>query len=71
MAQINVGALHTDYEHAISFAISHGIVIEDFESGDFLSFEWLHSGSSHWEIDTDSYSGDYSAKSGNIGDNQV
>lgn len=71
MAQINVGALHTYYEHAISFAISHGIVIEDFESGDFLSFEWLHSGSSHWEIDTDPYSGDYSARSGNIGDNQV
>tara|TARA_Y100000748_G_scaffold140249_2_gene117634 strand:- start:3105 stop:6398 length:3294 start_codon:yes stop_codon:yes gene_type:complete len=71
VASIIVGSLHTDYEHAISVSVAHGIVIEDFESEDFLSFEWLQGGASDWYISTDSYTGDYSARSGVIGDNQV
>lgn len=45
--------------------------IEDFETGDFTSFPWSFSGDFDWIIDTDnSYEGEYSARSGNIGDNQ-
>ncbi|MCK4312354.1 MAG: hypothetical protein KAW88_06440, partial [Candidatus Cloacimonetes bacterium] len=47
-----------------------GIMIEDFESNNFLSFDWEFGGNADWEISTNSYEGNYCAKSGNISDNQ-
>jgi len=45
---------------------------EDFETGDFLSFSWELSGDVDWEIDPmNSYEGIFSARSGNINDDQA
>jgi hypothetical protein len=45
-----------------------GLVMEDFETGDFTRFEWQHGGQIAWSIDaTIPFAGDFSAKSGAIG----
>ena len=47
------------------------ILAEDFESGDFSTFDWELSGTQLWTIDSEEQSqGLYSAKSGAIGDNE-
>lgn len=47
------------------------VSIEDFETGDFSLYEWQLSGSADWSVsDINPYEGTYSAKSGNIFDNQ-
>ena len=43
---------------------------EDFEEADFNKFNWKFTGNANWIISSNSYEGDYSAESGNIGDNQ-
>ncbi|MCK5051915.1 MAG: carboxypeptidase regulatory-like domain-containing protein [Candidatus Cloacimonetes bacterium] len=44
---------------------------EDFETGDFSSFSWEFAGDTDWIIDNaNPYEGIYSAKSGDINDNQ-
>ncbi len=48
-----------------------GIVIEDFETNNFQSFNWQFGGSADWTISTDSFEGSYSAKSGSITHNQT
>lgn len=49
-----------------------GLVVEDFETGDFSSYGWEFSGNADWTIDqSNPYEGVYSAKSGNIGDEQT
>ena len=46
--------------------------LEDFETGDFSSFSWIHSGDANWFIeDSVVCEGIYSAQSGNIGNNQT
>jgi hypothetical protein len=52
------------------FRSSIGITSEDFESGDFSSFDWTFEGNQEWTIDTESQEGDFSARSGDIWDNQ-
>ena len=48
-----------------------GLLIEDFESNTFNSFEWNQGGNSGWIISNDApYEGQYSAKSGAITDEQ-
>ncbi|MDA3813684.1 MAG: M14 family zinc carboxypeptidase [Candidatus Cloacimonetes bacterium] len=44
---------------------------EDFETGDFSSFQWEFTGDADWIIDpVNSYEGIYSARSGNVSDDQ-
>jgi hypothetical protein len=48
-----------------------GLVLEDFETGDFSAFGWVQGGSQPWLITAeDVYEGIYSAMSGDINDNQ-
>ena len=48
-----------------------GLVVEDFESGDFSMFGWEFTGNADWTITNQNpYEGTYSAKSGSINDNQ-
>ena len=68
---LNIGALNTLYGHVLSVPIIIGIMVEDFETGDFSSFPWSHGGDNTWTIDMDAYSGSYSARSGAIGDAQT
>jgi len=52
--------------------ITVGIIIENFESGDFNVFPWTFSGNLPWVIDTNAhYAGTYSARSGSITDSQT
>jgi hypothetical protein len=45
---------------------------DDFETGDFTTLPWVHSGNANWTVisGTDVYNGTYSAKSGAIGNSQ-
>jgi hypothetical protein len=59
-----------NYETEETFSTTIGLSIEDFESGDFSNFDWQMSGNQDWVISATSYEGMYSAKSGEIGNNQ-
>ena len=68
---IIIGAGGTNYENVFPVPITLGLLIEDFESGSFTSFDWIQGGDAEWTIDSVSYSGNYSAKSGTISHNQT
>jgi len=58
-----------DYSDNITFYNNVGLLIEDFESGDFTMFEWHMGGNAGWNIvDDEFFNGQYSARSGSIGD---
>ncbi len=47
-----------------------GLIVEDFETGDFTQFEWETSGDADWSVvSSEAYEGTFSAKSGTIGSN--
>ncbi len=46
-----------------------GVIMEDWETGGFTKFPWSSGGVAPWFIDTVSYQGKYSARSGVIGNN--
>jgi hypothetical protein len=71
LAGLVIGALDTDYEFVYPVPITFGLMIEDFETGNFASFDWVHGGNADWVIDSDAYSGSFSAKSGEIGHDQT
>ncbi|MCB0806213.1 MAG: choice-of-anchor J domain-containing protein [Bacteroidales bacterium] len=51
---------------------SIGVMVEDWETGNFSKFPWTMGGNANWTIVTDNpYQGLYSARSGNITDNQT
>ncbi|HPE87307.1 MAG TPA: C25 family cysteine peptidase [Bacteroidales bacterium] len=53
-----------------TFFTTMGLILEDFETGDFTAFNWHFSGSD-WSIEnTDPFEGQYSVKSATIPDNQ-
>ncbi|MBN2174692.1 MAG: T9SS type A sorting domain-containing protein [Bacteroidales bacterium] len=53
------------------FYLTIGLVVEDFETGDFSAFDWDFGGNADWTItNSNPYEGTYSAKSGGIGDEQ-
>ncbi len=53
------------------YSVSIGLLIEDFETGDFSKFEWQTGGNAPWTITgTNPYQGSWCAKSGIISDNQ-
>lgn len=59
------------YIHSASYYQAIGIVMEDFETGDFTSYNWLHSGDMPWVITTNNvYNGNFCSKSGAISDAQ-
>ena len=60
------------YSAAKEFAVQVGMIIEDFETGDFSSYPWIHSGTQPWVVTTTPvYEGVYSARSGIITDSQT
>ena len=66
----NYQVLAEPYEVENDFTLTIGLCIEDFESGDFLSYPWEFSGNSDWMISTTAYEGQFSARSGTIGNDQ-
>ncbi|NPD46065.1 MULTISPECIES: C25 family cysteine peptidase [unclassified Lentimicrobium] len=61
-----------NYSTSNSIMLPLGLVIEDWETGDFTQYEWTFSGNADWTIieGSDVYEGTYSAKSGTISHNQ-
>ncbi len=63
-----------DYSYSVedSFSIFIGLIIENFETGDFSSFPWEFAGSADWTVVTeDPHEGTYCAKSGSISHSQT
>ena len=44
MLSMIIGSLHTSYDHSVPVPIIIGVLIDDFETGDFSSFPWIHGG---------------------------
>ncbi|NQV18847.1 MAG: T9SS type A sorting domain-containing protein [Armatimonadetes bacterium] len=60
-----------DYSCSEGFALNIGLCLEDFETGDFSMYPWEFIGNADWQItDLELYEGVYSAKSGDISNNQ-
>ncbi len=61
-----------EYDISNTFYQSVGLVLEDWETGNFFAFPWEFAGTADWVIDTsDPYEGTYCAKSGLITHNQT
>ena len=64
---LQTGAYATHFEYSFSV----GLAVETFESGDLSFLRWEHGGEQHWFVtDEEAHSGTYSARSGEIGDNE-
>jgi len=63
-------AVAGEYSTQYSFSTIVGLIVEDFESNGFDSFDWEFGGNADWIISTDFYEGAYSAQSFDINDNQ-
>ncbi|RLD50300.1 MAG: hypothetical protein DRJ05_19790, partial [Bacteroidetes bacterium] len=60
-----------EYSAQESFGASIGLILEDWESGGMEQYDWETGGNGNWSVvNTEAYEGVYSAKSGNISDNQ-
>ncbi len=64
-----LGGLYYEESEVI---LTVGQIIEDFESGDFSSYNWTFGGNEDWTVQSsDVYEGTFAAKSGDIDDNQT
>ncbi|MDP3463321.1 MAG: C25 family cysteine peptidase [Bacteroidales bacterium] len=71
MTEISFHVESGGYNVSKSFFPKIGLYREDWESGNFNSFNWQHFGSVPWEISTSNpYQGLYHARSGEIADGQ-
>jgi len=71
VVQLNYLATSGVYTAATQFLPNVGLVLEDFESGNFEAFDWEMGGNLPWGITNASpYEGTYSAKSGTISHDQ-
>lgn len=67
---VNITA-DNEYVNEDTIAFSVGLIVEDFETGDFSKFPWTHEGQTDWTIDDETfYEGLYGARSGVINDLQ-
>lgn len=68
---LTLHAIDGDYTVSEDWLLSVGLRIEDFENGNFNSYEWHHAGNANWSIAmVNPYEGNYCAKSGAIDHNQ-
>ena len=62
-------SLPFNYQFDMNFKV--GLIVEDFESGGFMEFDWTQGGNQPWSItNVNPFEGIYSAKSGAIASNQ-
>jgi len=68
MVQFFTTAASGLYNTAQVYNASVGLIVEDFETGDFLAYDWVNTSAIPWTISTTAVNGGvYSAKSGAIG----
>ncbi len=71
MTVLNVISNNGSYQQSFPLNFTSGVIVEDWETGNLLKFDWLATGNKPWAINfADPFEGAYSAKSGNIDDNQ-
>jgi len=69
---LDVSANNGTYTNAFAMNFVIGLIVEDWETGDFSQYEWETGGNSNWTItSTNPYEGTYCAQSGNINDDQT
>ncbi len=51
------------------FELITGLILENFETGDFSMLDWSFDGSAEWQIDTEAAEGLFAARSGDISHN--
>jgi len=72
MTVLNVWSQLQDYHQSFPLHFASGAIIEDWETGNLLKFEWENTGDKNWAINfQDPYQGSYTAKSGNIDDGEI
>ncbi len=71
LADFAIDAVADKYNASLSTVLGIGLIMEDFETGDFSKFPWSFAGTQPWEItDIDPYEGTYCAVSKDINDSQ-
>lgn len=65
----NLGLSNGVFEDSKDFFMTIGLIVEDWESGDFNSYGWNFSGGDWFITDTNPYEGVYCTQSADIGDN--
>ncbi len=71
ITELNITGNNGTYTNSFVLSFSVGLIVEDWETGDFSQFDWETGGNSNWTISSvNPYEGSYSAKSGDINDNQ-
>jgi len=71
VVELDLAVVSGYYQYAASFFPKVGLIVEDFETGDFTQFPWQFAGNQPWQINnTGSYQGTFSARSGAIGNSQ-
>jgi len=72
MANFSADLVAGNYNSNYTMMLSLGLVVEDWETGDFTHFDWQFEDDGDWVIiDNDVYEGSFSAKSGSIDDEQA
>ena len=70
-AGFNFSATSGEYSVADEYNAVIGLMVEDWETGDFTKYNWQMEGITPWVITTfEPWEGDYSARSGDIDDSQ-
>jgi PKD repeat protein len=71
MLEFDIEANSGTYTNTFLMNFAVGLIVEDWETGDFSQFEWETGGNSNWNITNAApYEGTFCAKSGNIDDNE-
>jgi hypothetical protein len=69
VVNVNYAVASGVYTAYSALSLNIGLIIEDFESGGFTSYEWEFSGNANWLVNQQNpFEGEYSAKSGDIDD---
>jgi hypothetical protein len=72
MTALNITSNDGAFSQSFPLNFTAGAIVEDWETANMTKFDWSVSGNKPWAINfLNPYEGIYSAKSGNIDDNQV
>jgi len=70
--EFNCTLISGEYQTTSTYYLPVGLIMEDFESGDFSQYDWLQNGDEPWIVTgEDPYEGNYSARSGLTDDNKT
>jgi hypothetical protein len=67
LAPFSLDVTSGSYSAALDLSLKIGLIVEDWETGDFTKFDWTNNGNANWAISTQTpYEGTYCTKSGNV-----